>query len=88
MWRVKDCKIIAGEHVSTQHKALFFVVRLQKRREEKVVGQKNIKWWKCSGDTVGTQWGHSGDTAIAYKERLRLDNEKFGTTIGTVEEEW
>ena len=59
MWRVKDCKIIAGEHVATQHKPLVFVVRMQKMREEKVVGRKTIKWWKCSRDTVGTQWGHS-----------------------------
>ena len=33
MWRVKDCKIIAGEHVATQHKPLVVVVRMQKRRK-------------------------------------------------------
>ena len=43
--------------------------------------------WGHSGDTVGTQWGHNGDTAVACKERLTLDDEKLGTTIGTVEEE-
>ena len=62
MWRVKDCKIIVGEHVVSQHKPLVFVVRMQKRREEKVVGRKTIKWWKCCVDT-----------AIAYKKRLTLD---------------
>ncbi|KAI0215635.1 hypothetical protein LSAT2_032303 [Lamellibrachia satsuma] len=72
MWRVKDCKIIAGEHVVSQHKPLVFVVCMQKRREDKVVGQKTIRWWKCSGDT-----------AVAYKERLTLDYEK----LRTVEEE-
>ena len=41
------------------------------------MGRKTIKWWKCSGDTV-----------VAYKERLTLDYEKLGTTVGTVEEEW
>ena len=67
MWRVRNCK---------QHKPLVVVVvRMQKRREEKVLGQKTIKWWKCSVDT-----------AVAYKERLTLDYEKLGTKVGTVEE--
>ena len=29
---------------------------------KKVMGRKTLKWWKCSGDTVGTLWRHSGDT--------------------------
>ena len=33
MWRVRDCKIIACEHVAAQHKPLVFVVRMQKTRE-------------------------------------------------------
>ena len=33
MWILRECKIIAGEHVTTQHKPLFFVVRMQKRRK-------------------------------------------------------
>ena len=33
MWRVKDCKILAGEHVATQHKPLVFVVRMDRRRQ-------------------------------------------------------
>ena len=28
------------------------------------------------------------DTAVSYKERLTLNYDKFGTTIGTVEEEF
>ena len=39
------------------------------------MGRKIINWWKCSGDT-----------AVAYKERLTLDYEKLGTSPGTVEE--
>ena len=61
MWRVKECKIIAGEHVATQHKPLVFAVRKQKR-EEKVVGQKTIKWWK---------WGHSRCIQREVEIRLR-----------------
>ena len=62
------CWLACGHTVQ----ALVFVVRMQKRREEKVMGQKTIKWWKCSGGT-----------AVAYKERL-TDYEK----LGTVEKEW
>ena len=36
---------------------------------------------------MGTQWGHSGDTAVAYNDRLTLDYDKLGTPLGTVEEE-
>ena len=43
MWRVRECKIIVGEQVATQHRPLFYVVRMQKRREDKVVGRKTIK---------------------------------------------
>ena len=76
MWRVKDCKIIACEHVATQHKPLVFVACMQKRTEDKVVSRKTINWWKCSGDI-----------AVAYKERLTLDYGKLGTSAGTVAEE-
>ena len=36
---------------------------------------------------MGTQWGHSGDTVIAYKERLTLDYKKLETTLGR-KEQW
>ena len=37
---------------------------------------------------VGMQWGHSGDTVIACKERMTLEYEKLGISTKTVEEEW
>ena len=40
MWRVKDCKAVVGEHVTTQHKPVVFVVRMEKRSEIKSRGQK------------------------------------------------
>ena len=77
MWRVNDCKIIAGEHVATQQKPLVFVVRMQKSRKEKVMMRKTIKLWKCYGYI-----------AIVYKERLTLDYEKCETEVGTLKEGW
>ena len=44
MWKVKDCKAVAGDHVTTQHKPVVFVVRMKKRREAKSRGQNIIRW--------------------------------------------
>ena len=63
MWRVRDCKTIAGEHVATQHKRWLC---LQKRKEYKVVVQNTIKLWKCCGGT-----------AVAYTDMLTLEYEKL-----------
>ena len=38
MWRVRDFKFIAGEHVVTHHKPLFFV---EEEREDNVVGKNH-----------------------------------------------
>ena len=62
IWRVGDCKVISGEHVATQHKPQVFVVRIQKKRKDKVVGLETIKRWTRSRHPV-----------VAYKERLTLD---------------
>ena len=48
MWRFKDCKAVVGEHVTTKHKPVVFVVRMEKRREVKSRGRKIIKWGKCT----------------------------------------
>ena len=35
LWRVKDCKAVAEEHVTTQHKLVVFVMRNKNRSEDK-----------------------------------------------------
>ena len=50
--RVKDCKALAGEYVTTQHKPVVFEVRMKKWKEKRTMGPKNIKWWKCKGDMM------------------------------------
>ena len=84
MWRVRDFKIIAGDHVATHHKPLVCVVHIQKRREDNIVGDISLNGgnavgtqWGQSGDTVGTQWGHSrciqmkDDSSERERERNR-----------------
>ena len=46
--RIKHCKAIAGEYVTTQHKPMVFIVCMQKMRKSKMQGRKTIKWWKCT----------------------------------------
>ena len=42
--RVKDCKALAGEYVTTQHKPVVFEVRMKKWKEKRTMGPDNIKW--------------------------------------------
>ena len=35
LWKIKDCKAVAGEHVTTQYKPVVFVVRMQKKKQTK-----------------------------------------------------
>ena len=46
--RIKYCKAIAGEYVTTHHKPAVFIVRMQKTRKSRMQGRKTIKWWKCT----------------------------------------
>ena len=59
MWRIKNCKAVAGEHVTIQHKPAVFVVYLKKRREVKSWDRKMIKLEKCRDNATKE-----------YKERM------------------
>ena len=58
LWKIKDGKAIAGEHTTTQHKPVVFVVRMKRTKPNKIVGRKTIKWWKCR-DGVATEYRQS-----------------------------
>ena len=36
LWRINDCKAIAGEHITTQHKPVVFVVRINRTKPNKI----------------------------------------------------
>ena len=50
--RVKNCKALTGEYVTTQHKPAVFEVRMKKWKEKKTMGPKNITCWKCNDEMV------------------------------------
>ena len=74
---IKDCKAIAGEHITTQHKLVVFVVRMNRTKPNKIVGRKTIKWLKCI-DGV----------AVEYRERVKVKYEELGEEVDDVGEEW
>ena len=77
LWKIKDCKAVAGEHVTTQHKPVVFVVRMQKKKQTKTVDRRTIKWWRCKDDV-----------AVEYKERVTVKYEELSEEVGGLEEEW
>ena len=77
LWKIKDHKTMAGEHVTTQHKPVVSVVHMQKKKQTKTVCCKTIKWWRCK-DNV----------AVEYKERATVKYEELSEEVGGLEEEW
>ena len=75
--RVKDCKALAGEHVTTQHKPVVFEIRMKKWKEKRTMGPKNSKWWKCKDEKMAE-----------YRKRVRRKYEELDLEKGTVEGEW
>ena len=75
--RVKDCKALAGEYLTTQHKPVVFEVRLKKWKEKMTMGPTNIKWWRCKDEMM-----------VEYRERVRRKYEEIDAHKGTVEGEW
>ena len=49
---MKDCKALAGEYVTTQHRPVVFEVRMKKWKEKRTMGPNIIKWWKCKDEMM------------------------------------
>ena len=75
MWRVEDFKAVVGEHVTTHHKPVVFVVWMEKRREVKSRGLKIIR--------CGKFWRN---VLMEYKERLRARCEQLSEEAEGLEE--
>ena len=75
--RVKDCKALPGEYVTTQHKPVVLEVRMKKWKEKRTMGPKNIKWWKCKDEMM-----------VEYRKRVRRKYQELDAEKGTVEGEW
>ena len=72
-----DCKALAGEYITTQHKPVVFEVHMKKWKEKRTMGPTNIKWWKCKDEMM-----------VEYREKVRGEYEELDAEMGTVEGEW
>ena len=68
---------MAREHVTTQHKPVVFVLRMQKKKQTKNVGHMTIQWWRCKDDV-----------AVEYMERVTVKYKELSEEVGGWEEEW
>ena len=50
---------------------------MKKWKEERTMGPKNIKWWKCKYEMM-----------VEYRERVRRKYEELDAEKGTVEGDW
>ena len=76
-WRTAQRWRESRAYVTTQHKPVVFEVRMKKWKEKRIMGQKNIKWWKCKDEMM-----------IECRERVMRKYEELDTEKGTVEGEW
>ena len=75
--KVKDCKVLAEEYVTTHQKSVVFDIRMKKWKEKRTMGQNDIKWWKCKDEMM-----------VEYRERVRRKYEELDAEKGTVEGGW
>ena len=76
-WRVKDCKVLAGEHVTTQHKPQLWTLKYSERQDQKRIGRRVIRWWRCTGKS---QEEFEGEIQEAFRN--------LSANPASIEEEW
>ena len=68
--KVKDGTALAGECVTTHYKPVVFEVRMKKCKDNRTMGPKNSKWWKCKDEIM-----------VEYRERVRRKYEELDAEI-------
>ena len=68
--RGKDCKALAGEYVTTQHKPVVFEVRMKKWKGNRTMGPKSTNWWKYKEEMI-----------VEYREMVRRKYEELGADM-------
>ena len=67
LWKIKDCKAVTEEHVTTHHKHVVFVVCLHKQNLVKNTGWKMISWRKCR-DNIAVDGVEGKSVRTKYEE--------------------
>ena len=50
--KVRDCKVLAGEHITTQHKPSVYEMWIGRRKQKRSKQRQVIRWWKFEGEMM------------------------------------
>ena len=49
---VRDCKVLAGEHITSQHEPLVYEMWIGRNKQRRRKQRQVIRWWKCEGEVM------------------------------------
>ena len=91
---VKDCKVIPGEAVATQHRPLILEMELEKpKKTKKRSREKKIKWWNLKneefelkfltqvGETIENNWDRS-TYEVVERDIVEIARRELGESSG------
>ena len=87
--KVRDCKVLAGEHITSQHKTLVYEMWIGRDKQWRKQRQV-IRWWKCEGEVM-RKYKREVDRKFRLLKEQREDVEAEWTAfkegfVGTAEE--
>ena len=88
--KVRDCKVLAGEHITSQFKPLVYEMWIGRGKQRRRKQRQVIRWGKCEGEVM-EKYKSEVDSKFGLLKEQREDVEAEWTAfkegyIGTVEE--
>ena len=88
--KIRDYKVLAGEHITSQHKPLVYEMWIGRDKQRRRKQRQVIRWWKCEGEVMEKYKSEVNRKFRLLKEQ-REDVESEWTTykegfVGTAEE--
>nr|XP_027234580.1 uncharacterized protein LOC113825926 [Penaeus vannamei] len=77
---VKDCKVILGESVTSQHRPLICTLGRSITPRRKIIGVQRTKWWKLADKDSQTQF-------VAAREKLQQSEREVNRSLEEVTED-
>ena len=95
----KDCKVIPGESLTTQHRLMVLDVRIKKwKRKKRGINYTKIRWWNLKNEKLAKfrdklknegKWNLEEDTNVMWNEMVgcikRVAKEVLGESRGKVQ---
>ena len=88
--KVRDCKVLAGEHITSQHKPLVYEMWIGRDKQRRRKQRQVIRWGKCEGEVM-EKYKSEVDRKFRLLKEQREDVEAEWTAfkegfVGTAEE--